>query len=263
MIIGLLGVVFVVHAGRVTSLASEAEGLAVRGVGATLDLADSDTETETDPSSRRCAVLGRAVSADVDGPDKAPLSEEDSAWWRVQVHPRTPRFARGFYVPQTETSRRPFDLVEGDRRIRVEPDPAMDHVHTVTRSHKERYPQAFIDRKTPLTDRVKARFPAMRKELSELVIRRVDLTEWRVPEGAETTVVGRLTHDPATHEPVIRARRAPDDDLLLSISIGSDTGADEIRRRARRALWVGWAFIVFGFGFLLLGLPTFLFDHEG
>ncbi|MFC3999874.1 hypothetical protein ACFOVU_28430 [Nocardiopsis sediminis] len=257
VIIGVLGILILARARQVGSVASAAEGTKVRGVAETLGLA------EAYPVTRRCAVRGRVVPADGEGTGEAPLSEEKSVWWRVRIHPRSRYSRSGIFLARTETSQRPFDLVEGDRRIRVEPDPEMAHGDTITGYAEEQHPQAFVDRKTPMTDLVKARFPAVREELSGLDIRKVDFTEWRVPEDAEATVVGWLTFDPTTNEPVIRARRSADDEPLLSISMGADTGATEIRGQNRKSLTIGWAFIVFGFGLLLFGLPAFLSDLAG
>ncbi|MFC4564095.1 hypothetical protein ACFO4E_19720 [Nocardiopsis mangrovi] len=257
LIIGVLGVLILVHGRRSASTASAAEEATVRGVGATLDHISAST------SVQRCAVYGTAVSAGGHGPDKAPLSERDAVWWRLQIHPRGPRTSRGIDLPQAETSERAFDLVEGDHRIRVEPDSAMAHGPTARASYEELHTQTFVDRRTPVTDRIKARFPRVRERLSGMVVRKVDFTEWHVPEGTPTTVMGWVTVDGATGEPVIRARRSPEDGPTLSISAGSTLGTRELRRQSRGAAIVGWSFVVFGFGVLLLGLPAWLSDVFG
>ncbi|PSK98922.1 hypothetical protein CLV63_104146 [Murinocardiopsis flavida] len=200
--VGVLLVVVLLRARRTTAVVDEVHKTAIRGVSETLALHDAY------PASRLCAVRGRAVLPDGEAP-QGPMSERPCAWWRVRVHPRSLMTVAAVHLPVDEISQRPFHIEEGGRRVRVDPDPEMANRYTVVSRLTEAQPRAFADRGTPVTDRVRARFPAVRAYLAPLLFRSVDFTEWRVPAGVDVTVTGWLSWDHEAGEGVLAARGTP------------------------------------------------------
>ncbi|TQN27871.1 hypothetical protein FHX37_0004 [Haloactinospora alba] len=212
---------------RVATAREELRNRTPREVGETLELHGNDPQPR---QPRLCSVTGTTLRGGAE-PERAPLVGDECVWWALRVHPRSAWYSRTIHLPVVEVSRAPFHLTDGQRSIRVAPDTATTHERVRVTRYSEEHPRAFADRRTPVTNRVNARFPEVADYVRGLIgVARVDFTEWAVPEGVRVTVSGWLVDDGTADEPVLTAWPDPDGgkEAVLTISVAQDADIREV-----------------------------------